>query len=543
MPAPPPRLSGSRLEPPWCASLVLLATLGCAPAEPPPTPDVVWISVDTLRADHLSAYGYGRETSPNLDRLAASGVRFETCLSTTSWTLPSHLSMLTGLAISAHGIDDDRLYNAAGQPGAPERVPLRGVFASEVLEAAGYHTAGFYTWKYLEPRFGFGPGFETWRRVGGTVHSNPALMRRHQRLLGEGASERIAQWRQERPEEFDFQRPTDAYLAQAAETWLASTADDSAPRFLFLHLFDPHDAYVPSAPFDRAFTDPDYTGAIDGNSVSSPNSPVRPDMDPVDLEQLIALYDGEIAWSDRQLGRVFDAIAASERAEDTLITVTSDHGEEFFEHGAKTHRTQLYLESVRVPWILSWPRAVRGGRTLTGDVGLIDQAPTLYGLLGLEPPIGLSGTDLSQVVLGKRSNEPRTYSSLLLKFRENYRPDRSIALRRGSQTFLFRFPQIGAPELYAFDRRANPTEQGPGAALEQDDPRTAEALALMDALRTELREQREMALPRDLEGAPMRAEELRELAAMGYLSGGEPAQLQTADEERLALDGGLWPGN
>ena len=543
MPAPPKHPGVDRPGSPWAAAALLGATLGCAPAEPPPTPDVVWISVDTLRADHLSAYGYGRETSPNLDRLAASGVRFETCLSTTSWTLPSHLSMLTGLAISAHGIDDERVYGAVGKPGAPERVPLRGVFASEVLAAAGYRTAGRYTWKYLDSSFGFGAGFESWQRVGGTVHSDAALSKRFKELVARRDKARIDAWKAEKPEEFDYQRPADGFAVDAALAWLQETAGDPEPRFLFLHLFDPHDEYVPSAPFDRAFTDPDYAGNIDGRAVSSPRSPVHADMEAADLEQLIALYDGEIAWTDRQLGRLFDYVAQSERSRDTLTLMTSDHGEEFFEHGGKTHRGQLYMESVRVPWILSWPRAVRGGRVIEGPVGLIDQAPTLYGLLGLEAPGLLSGSDLSEVVHGRERNAERTYSSLLLKFSGDYRPERHVALRRGAASYLFRYPRASEPELYAYDRSQTPNEEGPGQALGAEDPRTLEALALLDDLREDLRAQRDAAHPRKLEGADLGAAELRELEAMGYVGSSEPAELQTADEDRLALDGGLWPGN
>ena len=97
-------------------------------------PNVVLISLDTLRADHLSCYGYGRETSPRIDALAASGVLFEDAVSTTSWTLPAHMSMLTGLAVSAHGICDERLWQIAGTDGGPDGLPLRGTFLSELLQ-------------------------------------------------------------------------------------------------------------------------------------------------------------------------------------------------------------------------------------------------------------------------------------------------------------------------------------------------------------------------------------------------------------------------
>ena len=99
-----------------------------------------------------------RPTSPTLDALAAAGVRFERALSSSSWTLPAHLSMLTGLPVSAHGVDDDRLWSRTDAEGRALPPPLKGVFVAEPLRAAGYRTAGFYSWKYLESGFGFSPG-------------------------------------------------------------------------------------------------------------------------------------------------------------------------------------------------------------------------------------------------------------------------------------------------------------------------------------------------------------------------------------------------
>lgn len=535
----------------FAATLGLVASSACAPAAgPPPTPDVLWISVDTLRADHLSTYGYGRETSPNLDALAAEGARFESCYSVTSWTLPSHLSMLTGLSISVHGIDDDRVFTAVGRPGAPEQVPLRGVFASEVLAAAGYRTAGFFSWKYLESRFGFGPGFESWERVGGTVYSDPELVRRHQRLIAEGAEEELERWRASEPEQFDFQRPTDAFAVDAGLEWLRETDGDSDPRLLFLHLFDPHDAYVPAAPFKERFADPSYRGPIDGRNVSSPDSPVRPSMSGADLEQLKALYDGEIAWTDSQLGRLFEHLDSSGTADDTLVMVTSDHGEEFFEHGGKTHRAQLFAESTRVPWLLRWPAAIPSGRAIEGPVGLVDLAPTLYGLLGLDAPAGLSGSDLSPVVLGRTENAARTYSSLLLRFGDSYRPDRDVVLRREQRTFLFKHRRGHETELWTFDRSENPTESGPGVPLRTDDPLAERANGWLKQLRTDYRQQRALAYPRRLDSAPLSASEISELAAMGYVTGLDTPQINEApgpegdgapNLDRLAIDGGFWP--
>jgi len=513
-------------------ALLLGLLSACSGEENAGPANVLLISIDTLRADHLSCYGYERQTSPAIDRLAAEGVLCETAYSTTSWTLPAHHSMLSGLFISAHGICDERLWQVVGVPEGPSELPQRGAGLAEVLGSAGYETAGFYTWKYLEERFGFGAGFDTWERIARPVFEDPA----YQALVAAGDSERLAELQRTQPERFDMNLPTAHMAVDRALDWLDE--ERAAPFFLFVHLFDVHDDYMPPAPFDTRF-DPDYTGPIDGSRVTTADSPVRHDMPPRDLEHLIALYDGEIAWVDTQVERLLDGLAARGVDEDTLVVLTSDHGEEFFEHGHKTHRTHLFRESIEVPLIFRYPAELPAQRRVTGPVGIVDIAPTIAGLVGVSPPTGLSGTDLSEVLRGERGNEERTYLSELLVFPPGeWSPELQLGLHKGERHWILTAPAGGAARAVLFERTADALELGPGRAIETTDP---ELVRELERLRALVAAQRQRAPSRGGDALPLSAAEIAELASVGYTGLEDAGDAVLGDGQSLCLDGCIWP--
>ena len=508
---------------------------GCGGGGSDRRPNLLLISIDTLRADHLSAYGYERETSPHIDELARGGVLCKTAYSTTSWTLPAHHSMLSGLTISAHGVCDERLWQAVGQEGGPAELPLRGTYLSEVLKRRDYRTAGFYSWKYLEPEFGFGAGFDVWERVWYPIYTHPEHSERFHALRQAGELEALARWQAEEPELFDDQRPTAGEGVDLALDWLEQQGED--PFFLFLHLFDTHDDYVPPPPYDTRF-DPDYDGPIDGRNVSGANSPVVPGMDPRDLEHLIALYDGEIAWVDSQIGRLLDRLDELGLAEDTLVILTSDHGEEFFEHGHKTHRTHLYRESVEVPLIFRLPGVLPAGRVVEGPVGLIDIVPTVCNLLDVPAPAVLSGTDLRAILEGEAENGERDYLSELFVFQEGWVPERQVAVHRGDRHDILTFPPGAPARAERFDLAANPLEEGRGSPLEPSDPGVQ---ATLSALRDRTADERAAAPPRDAEVQPLSEADWAEIEALGYGGAAEGGPGGLSDLGRLCLDGCVWP--
>ncbi|MCP3916415.1 MAG: sulfatase [bacterium] len=513
--------------------LTLALLLGaCSDTESGKRPNVLLVSIDTLRADHVSAYGYGRETTPELDALAAEGVRFERCISSTSWTLPAHLTMLTGLPISAHGVCDDRLWTRV-QNGKPLPVPLRGRFISEALDEAGYATAGFYSWKYLDDQFGFGPGFETWEWLGHKFFTHPEVGPEFQRLQDAGDVDGMKALLAKHPELFDDAHPSSPEVIDAALAWLDERKADD-PFFLFVHLFDAHDPYVPPAPFDTRF-DPDYSGPIDGRRITTPDSPVRADMAPRDLENLVARYDGGIAYVDSELGRLFAALERLGLKEDTLVLVTSDHGEEFFEHGHKTHRRQLHLESVGVPLIARWPGELPADTVVPGTVGLVDVAPTIAAACGVELGTASPGLSLLPFARGEAENGERTYTSLLLLFGDAPgAPERLVALTRGAQRDFLSTRGTAPWTGVRFDLALDPTESGAGTPLVADvyEPALAGVRTALGRLRTGL-PQRSGSLP------PLSAHDRRQLAAMGYSSA--DGEFGEGDANRLCIDGCVWP--
>jgi arylsulfatase A-like enzyme len=535
-----------------CAFLLVASGCGESPGSGVTTPsaaqrpNVLVISIDTLRADHLSCYGYPRATSPHIDRLAADGALFERAWSTTSWTLPAHLSMLTGEYISAHGVCDDRLWDVVGKPGGPEALPLCGTFVSELARQVGYRTAGFYSWKYLEPRFGFGPGFETWERIGYSVYSHPVHSVQFETLRAANDKAAVEAWRKREPLLFDDQRPTAGETVDAALGWLERRNNEPqpethAPFFLFVHLFDVHDAYKPPPPFDTRFCDPAYSGPITGDQVSSPKSLVVPGMAPADLEHLIALYDGEIAWTDTQVQRLLDYLDAQGLRDDTLVVLTSDHGEEFFEHGQKTHRVQLHPESLRVPLVLRWPARIRPGTHVAGNASLVDIVPTLCELLDLPVPRDVSGRSLVDALRTGSIPADRDLLSELFHFAPgSAAPLRRLSLVRGDAQWLIDVAPGGARTLLRHDFASDPLGRSAAVPIALGSTEEVELGKRLDNLRVRVAELRCPPSQRRGEARPLSELEKRELSNLGYVQGGTTA-VSAGGTERLCLDGCVWP--
>jgi len=532
--APPGRLPGSMNA--RTIALLGAAALGGCHADAPAPPNVLIVSIDTLRADRLGCYGHDRPTSPVIDELAREGARFDDCQAPTSWTLPSHVTMLTGLPISVHGVCDHRLWTQ------PEHVGLarRGTFLAEHLKARGYATGGFYSWSFLDPQYGFGAGFDRYEGVGYSVATLPGIGDELQRLRAAGDLEAARELLIAHKDEIDPHQSNAHNVVDKALAWLDDVvpAPDDRPFFLFVHLFDVHDPYTPPPPFDERF-DPDYDGPVDGRDVAKRNSPtVHPNMPARDLEHLLALYDGEIAWTDSQLGRLIARLRALGELDDTLVVVTSDHGEEFFEHGLKTHRKQLFKESVHVPLVLRLPGVVPAGTTIAAPVGLIDVAPTVLALCGVEAE--LPGRDLLAIAAGERA--PRTLLAELQHFTSEFAhsPQRQLALRDGDRRVFRIADPDGTIEAFELDLAADPRELGERRAIEPGSDRWSELERRLDALRAELSAWRRRFRPVAIRPDELDAEELEALAAFGYVDGAAPVASEDASADVLCFDGCVW---
>jgi arylsulfatase A-like enzyme len=319
-----------------------------------PRANVLLYVIDTLRADHLGCYGYPRPTSPRIDALARDGVRFTDMLAQASWTRPATASILTGVDPPVHGAMGIR-------HGFRREVPT----LAQELATAGYATAAFVTNVNVAGRWGFDRGFE-----------------RYEYLPEDEGSPTL-------------HVPSGEVTARAV-AWL-DAADPVRPFFLYLHASDPHAPYAPPDDLARAWAPPGACGhPLRAALAAAKRTPHR--VEPGTLRALIDCYDAEIAANDRSLGALLDHLERRGELDDTVVVVTSDHGEEFLEHDGFEHGRTLYDEQLRVPLVLRLPAGRFRGRTIGARARQIDVMPTILDLLDLPIPGEVRGRSLLGVL-------------------------------------------------------------------------------------------------------------------------------------------------
>ena len=349
-------------------------------------PNLLLILVDTLRADHLGVYGYERPTSPRIDGFAEQATRFDRAVAQAAWTKPSVASIFTGRYVHRHGVT--RSLDALG-----DDLPT----LAEVLRRAGYRTVAFSANPWITPEFRFSRGFdefESGRAMGPQLTNLYRTARRIESLSKRtGLRLPLSGWvfRWAGRENSGNAERDEAQAASVIE-WLRS-ADQKQPFFLYVHMIGPHDPYDPPREFAEAFA-----------RSSSPAPRLPPprvqttfehaeSLDREDLVRLIDQYDAAIAHADSLVGQMLDQLAALGLAEDTVVVVTSDHGEEFYEHSNWRHGNQLYDEVVKVPLLFRIPGGDRG--VVRHDPAqLVDILPTALDLLGVDAPDGTDGRAL-----------------------------------------------------------------------------------------------------------------------------------------------------
>src|SRR4051794_8326255 len=340
-----------------------------APTQPPPhcaAPNIVLIVMDTVRADQLSAYGYGRNTTPHLAQFAKSATLYARAYAPANMTLPSHASLFTGLYGSEHTAHYDEGWNV-GRP-----LPERALTAAELLAARGYATACIAANGYLAEGFGLDQGFDHLdvrapRMVYGmasdfylrsgiaALASRVIELPRDTRRLSRGGEE----------------------ISALAIAYVDRVAAKRRPFFLVLNYCDAHHPYIPPAPYDTMFPGRDATQPVDlSERLLTAFTEGHPKITPRQRAHLISQYDGSIAYLDLEIARVFAALQQRGVYDRTLIIVLADHGESFGEHGAMTHGLTNYEPETRVPLIVKRPGQT-AGEVVAAPVSLLDVWPLL----------------------------------------------------------------------------------------------------------------------------------------------------------------------
>ncbi len=405
---------------------------GLSPRENAGSRSVILVSLDTVRADRLGCYGYERGTTPAIDRFARTALRFEHAYSSAPWTLTAHMTMLTGLYPSVHGVENQRV------------LPESARTLAELLSARGLVSAAqVHCVNWMAREYGFARGFQTYRWLGGRA-------------------------------EFKIDCARELFEDLRGE-----------PFFLFLHFYDAH-SDIERLPYDSAAEDREmfagwYRGSFTGcdeqgrcatNFLASLNSEGQT-LEGDERRFLSDLYDSGLRTMDRALERLFALLENEGLLDRSIIILTADHGEAFFEHGKALHG-QLYEECVRVPLLVRIPGRPWGSSSEL--VGLVDLAPTILELCGLDPPDTMQGRSLAPILLGGPPAQPRSH--IVFDWGWDQIGVRTPAWKVAN----FSWHGVGTEALQVYDLRQDPREE---RSLSFDDLAPSEAEHLWSLLELE----------------------------------------------------------
>ena len=353
-----------------------------------PRPNILLISLDTTRADHLSVYGYERETSPSLAALAGQGILFETAYAPSATTGPSHASLFTSVWPISHGVTKNG-----------RELDASWTTLAEVLAEEGYETAAVVSSYVLSSRFGYDRGFSSFDDDFS------------QAVVPHG----VTLWEGEAVEGKFYGRADDT--TGRALAWIEDRPEPEKPFFLFVHYFDPHDPYL----VPDGYTPPFQAG---------PKEALK-------RNRVVFMYDATLAYMDQEVGRLLDALDRLGLEDDTLVVVTGDHGEGLMERGHWHHGIHIYEEGVRVPLILRLPDQKSAGLRVSSPVSWLDLAPSLLALSGIPPREGFRGESLAEAISGEGTLDPERPVWL---YRRHYSGDDEVkgGLARGEEWGLRR---------------------------------------------------------------------------------------------------------
>lgn len=416
------------------------STLARLPEPAPGSPHVLLLILDTVSATHASVHGYGRPTTPVLERLASEGAAFDHALSTSPWTLPSHATMFTGLYP----------YELSASWLVPLGTGPRTL--AEELRDRGYATAGFVANRpYGTYEHGLDRGFvryEDYRISPGQIVRSTVLGR----FVADSRRLRVLIGTDRELARKDARMLTDRFVG-----WLDDAPE--RPFFAFLNYYDAHDPYLPPDEHFARFA---------GHGREGSTSPIRryssarlaAEITPEEVREEIDAYDGAISYIDEQIGRLLDDLRRRGVLDRTIVVVTSDHGEEFGEHGLFLHGHSLYLPSLHVPLVIRHPDRVPSGARFDDPVTLRDLAATVADLADM-CDAGFPGRSLA-VHWGDAGCGAADESSLLASVRQGIRIPASFPAARGDMYSAFdasaRYILNGDGEEEVYRWRADPLE-------------------------------------------------------------------------------------
>ncbi|MCC7353649.1 MAG: sulfatase-like hydrolase/transferase [Anaerolineae bacterium] len=349
-------------------------------------PNLLVIVLDTLRADHLSAYGYDRLTTPNLDRLAQGGVLFEYAVANTSWTLPSHASLFTGRFPHEHEADWGMPLN--------RKYPT----LAEALARQGYRTAAFAAnTSYVSPEWGLKRGFSRFEVYGDSL-ADDAMRTVYGRKAALTILPRLGYF--DIPGRKNAERVNQEFLR-----WVDGR--DGRPFFAFLNYNDVHDPYLTKEPFQTQFSNKVARGDVINFQFQANAFRRNLIVTPEEAQMETNGYDGTLAYLDHQLGALFAELARRGLDKSTLVVVTSDHGEAFGNHDLFGHGNSLYWETLHVPLIFSWPGKIPANVRVSPIVSLHQIPATIMDLFGSTASPAFPGKSLAKLWSGNADNGPR----------------------------------------------------------------------------------------------------------------------------------------
>ena len=354
--------------------------------EEPKSPNVILITLDTMRADHLTMYGYPKNTSPNLQKLAEKSVVFENATSVAPWTLPAHASIMTGQFISKHQAMMTH-----------QKLESDYLTLAEILQQNGYLTSGFISGAYCKAKFGVGQGFKTYR--------DRLDFFEYQFTSDFMSIRNVFKFIDDDLHYFTFRADKERTAPEVNKDvfrWLDGNA--GKPFFMFINYFDVHGPYVLGEEFRHMFTDEsrDYSEIfwlLDSIYAVATRYQIH-SMDPDTLEYIKALYDTEIYYLDYHLGKLFEKLESLGIMDDTMFIITSDHGEEFLDHGGVFHTQTLYEELIHVPFIVYYPKRFAPGR-VSERVGNLDSFATILDFLNIPIPEDVDAQSVIPLIEGK----------------------------------------------------------------------------------------------------------------------------------------------